>query len=46
MENVIITPEGYVAGTEVLGIFTTDIDVQQNNRFDVPSMLFLVTAAK
>ena len=44
--NVINTPEGYVAGTEMLGIVTTDIDVQQDNRFDLSSMLFLVTSTK
>lgn len=45
--TVICTAAGYVVGSEVmLGVVTTDIEVQQDNRFDVSSMLFPVTAMK
>ena len=45
--SVICTAKGFVVGTEVmLGVVTTDIEVLQDNRFDVSSMLFPVTATK
>ena len=45
--SVICTAAGWVVGTEVmLGVVTTDIEVQQDTRADMSSMLFPVTATK
>ena len=45
--SVICTAAGWVIGTEVmLGVVTTDIEVHQDTRGDVSSMLFPVTAMK
>jgi len=45
--SVICNAKGFVVGTEVmLGVVTTDIEVMQDNRFEVSSMLFPVTATK
>ena len=45
--SVICTAAGWVIGTEVmLGVVTTDIEVHQDTRADVSSMLFPVTAMK
>ncbi len=45
--SVLCTGEGWIVGTEVmLGVVTSDIDVQQDTRADISSMLFPVTAVK
>ncbi|MDD9888856.1 MAG: hypothetical protein OXU66_04180 [Gammaproteobacteria bacterium] len=45
--SVLCTAAGWVVGTELmLGAVTSDIEVQQDTRADVSSMLFPITATK